>query len=221
MGVGRDALITFHTTWKPLQGEGYNHLMTEVMSERYRLVVVDTIGRAIPGLNQAKDDALLGKIFGDLQSLALRHSTAIAIIDHTRKPNGILADPIDDIISVTAKTAIADCILALYKEQGKAGATLRGRGRDIEEIDLRLFWDPLTRCWQCEGNSAAIELTAKRQEILDALETLGKVKAPAVAKYTGRNRSNVFRDLNDLYNAGVIGREVIGENVFFFKKSNT
>jgi hypothetical protein len=33
----------------------------------------------------------------------------------------------------------ADFVLALYTEQGRKGVTLKGRGRDIDDIDLHFL----------------------------------------------------------------------------------
>ena len=128
---------------------------------------------------------------------------------------GFAGYPIDDIISSTAKTAIADTILALYKEQGKPGAVLIGRGRDIQEINLKLQFDQSTSCWQSEGDAREISLTERRQAILDVLRILGKAQSTVIANTVGANHSNTFRRLQDLVNAGLVTRETKDGKVLY------
>ena len=72
----------------------------------------------------------------------MSHDLAIIAIDHHRKPAGMIADPIDDIVGSTAKSAGGpDAALGLYKEQGKAGAVLKVTGRDIKN----------NKSWRCPG----------------------------------------------------------------------
>lgn len=219
MGVSRDAGINFQTQWQPLHKGGLEALTLEIDVTDYRLVIIDTIERACPGVDKS-DESAIGPIFDRLQRLAQTHNMAILVNDHLRKPSGYNSDPIDDTIGSTAKTGTADTILALYKQHGMAGARMLGRGRETEEIDLKLFWDPLTSCWQCEGNATEIAMTERRNEILDALRELGKTQAPAVARYTGKDRSNTTKQLNDLANSGLAYRETIGGKVYYWTKED-
>lgn len=211
MGIPRDADITFHTEWRPLQAGGLEDLILELERKEYRLVVIDTLTRAIPGVDQAKDQGTVSMVFNTLQKMALRRRLAAALIDHTRKPLGFAADPVDDILHTTGKTAVADAILALYKEQGKAGATLLGRGRDFEDVELALEWDVETRCWQVKGRA----MPATFDEILIALETLGRAQVGDIARETGQNRGNVYKRLVNLVDDGLVIRSTEGRRVFY------
>lgn len=217
MGIPADTDITFQLNWPPFQGKGIETLSNEIEKNGFSLVVVDTFARAIPGVDQDKAE-IVGPLVARLQSLTTLFNNGIVLIDHTRKPSGLAADPIDDIMSSTAKTAVADAIFAFYREQGKAGAVLKGRGRDIEEIDIKLIWDRLTYSWQIMGNSDELELTDRRAEILTALENLGKAQAGTIANEVGQNPSNTRKRLNDMVNAGMIFMEVIEGKTYYYKK---
>ncbi len=214
--IPRDALIAFERDWPPLQKDGMTLLFNEIVQHEYRLVVIDTLTRAFRGLDQ-NDQPQINAVMSSVQHMATDHRLAIIFNDHTSKPKGdvSMGDPIDDIMNSTVKTAVADLVLALYKEQGKAGAALKGRGRDLEDVDLELKWDPITCCWQCEGQAGQIRMTEARQDVLDALKALGRVQVGAVAKAVGRERGHVFRILNDLYSSQKIRRESIGDNVYY------
>jgi hypothetical protein len=155
----------------------------------------------------------VGRIFDELQSLAINRNMSIVMVDHTRKPSGFAADPIDDILHTTEKTAISDAILALYKQQGKSGATLLGRGRDMEDVEYSLQFDSVTRSWQIDTP----ELTENFDDVLDALEVLGKSQLADIAKATGQNRGNLYKRLMRLVDIDLVDRDKVGHNVFYEK----
>ena len=68
-----------------------------------------------------------------LQEMAHSQNCAIILVDHHKKPTGFDQDAIADILGSTAKGAMADTVLGLYRERGKAGAKLSITGRDVEE----------------------------------------------------------------------------------------
>jgi RecA-family ATPase len=212
MRIPRNALITFERTWKPLQRAGLADLVIELEAMSYRLVVFDTLTRAFPGLDQ-NEQHIISKIMGDIQALAVNRNTAIVFNDHTRKPNSFDSDPIDDIMNSTVKTAAADCILALYKVKGKFN--LKGRGRDVEEIDYSIRWDPVTWCWQNEGSAGELRSTEQETKILEALRMLGKCQCNDISKAINEDRSNTYRRLEALWSSGKVHREGINRNVYY------
>jgi predicted transcriptional regulator len=211
MGINKDAMITFRTRMSPLHQQGMNELLIELERVDYRMVIIDTLTRSIPGVDQKKSDGVIGRIFDELQRLAITRNLAIVLVDHTRKPTGFAADPVDDILHTTSKTAIADSILALYKEQGKAGAKLLGRGRDFEDVELNLQFDSATRAWQIDTP----DLSENFDDILDALDILGKSQVTEIARTTSQNKGNVHKRMMRLLDLGMVTREKIGRNVYF------
>lgn len=214
MRIPKTSPIQFALTWKPFHKGGLDDLLVEIERHKYRYIVIDTLTRAIPGVDQ-NDPKIIGPIISQLQCLALGHNLSITLADHTRKPNGMSADPIDDIIGSTAKSASADAVLALYKEQGKVGIHLRGRGKDIEEIDLMLAFDKLTGSWQCQGNASEIAMTESRNEIIEYLKEAGKSQLPRIHKALGGDRGNLYRKIQDLVNAGRIRKERIEGRAYY------
>ncbi len=162
------------------------------------------------------DEQIMGPVYSALQSLAVRKNLAIVMADHLRKPSGTNSDPVDDVIGSTAKTGIADTVIALYREQGKIGHYIRGRGREVDEFDLKIQFDPVTRCYQLLGDTNTLEMTTRRDECLEALSILGKATAGDVARETGqKDLSNTRKRLNDLCNAGLVKREADNGKVFY------
>ena len=110
---------------------------------------------------------------------------------------------------------MADTAWGLYKERDKVGAKLAITGRDVEEQILALSWDWELGCWQCERDAHELELTERRQEILDALEDLGKAQVGGIAKAVGQPKSNTHNRLQGLVNAGLVQRETEGRWVYY------
>ena len=216
MGVRPGTPITFRYEIKPLHEGGISELFTEIIQDRYRYIVVDTLAKASRGIDQNKQ-ALMSRVWAEIQTEAIQHNLPLQFNDHTRKPSIYNSDPIDDIMGSTIKTGAADAILAIYTEQGKPGARLMGRGREIEDVDLRISWDPETFCWQCDGSSAEIRLSESKQDAIDVICGLGKSQLNEIASAMGKDRSNVFHTLSDLVNEQLIRRENIGNKVYYEK----
>lgn len=208
------ALIDFERELKPLHLGGLDQV--ERAAENCALIVLDTLGRAMPGRDFVKDGALFADVMGRLQSIALTKNISIVNILHTRKPNGTEHDPIDDILGSTqGLTAAPDCVLALYRENGKPGAQLLGRGRDFDDIDLTIEFDPLTCAWQLVGETGQVRMTEKEEEILDAMQDMGKAKVSTIAAAIHEQRTNTDTRLKSLWSKGKVRKEVI-ENVTYY-----
>lgn len=215
---GEDYIVQFETELAPLQKpEGFTQLTIALERRKYKVVIIDTIERAMPGADKS-DEKIMGPVYGKLQSMALKRQLAIVVIDHLRKPTGFYSDPVDDVIGSTAKASIADTIIALLREKGKAEQNLRGRGRDINDFDIQIHYDPQTKCYQSLGDANAIELTDRRSEIIDALEYLGKAQVKQIAEHTGQDRANTFRRLQDMANSELIIRTKEGNKVYYANK---
>jgi hypothetical protein len=212
--IPREALITLVRDWPPMHEEGLSLLFDEIMKYNYRLVIIDTLTRAFRGLDQ-NDQPVISAVMDKVQRMSVDQHMSITFNDHTAKPKGLVADPVNDIMNSTVKTATADMVLALYREQGKAGARLLGRGRDTDVIDLAVHFDPITCCWQCDSDASRARITGSQKEVLEVLKTFGRVQAPTVARALGRDRSYIAKVLNDLYALQKIKRDVVGNNVYY------
>lgn len=197
-----------------LNSGGGSRLAKRIQTGGYRLVIVDTLSRALKG--DQKDESDMTAAIAPLQETALAQEIAIVLIDHHKKPMGAAdPNPIDDILGSTAKGAVADAAWGLYKEQGKRGAKLAIIGRDVDEVTLKVSFDPATCRWQCEGEAQELELTERRQEVLDGLKLLGRAQVGELAEAIGQPKSHTFTRLQDLVNIGRILRAEEGKKVFY------
>jgi hypothetical protein len=203
--VPRDAAISFHTEWAPLGQQGLTDLMLAAV-QGYSLIVIDTLSRAL-GSADPMDATDMTQLLGELHRLALRNNLALLLVDHHRKlaANGN-ADPVDDILGSTAKAGIVDAALGLYRQRADSEAVLKITGRDLCERELALSWDAEHFNWICEGDAEEVACTARQQEILDALVTLGRAQLRDLADATGHERSSLFRRLQGLVTSGLVKR---------------
>ena len=221
LGIDRSALIEFETQLQPLHLGGMAAVENAVRLGGFALIVIDTIRRALPGKDFNKDGALFDDVLSRLQTLALEKYIAIVAVLHTRKSSaGFDPDPVDDVLGSTGLTASADMVLALYTEQGKKGATLKGRGRDLDDVDQALEFDPLTCAWQSLGETGAVKIKESEEEILAVLGDLGKAQSHTIAKTLGKDFSNTHKRLATLWTAGKIKKEIIEEKTFYFLPMN-
>jgi hypothetical protein len=188
-----------------LRKGGADKLALQVKAGGYRLVVIDTLARAVTG--DPLDAQEMTKGLTPLQETAHATNCAVLLIDHHRKASGFQADVIADILGSVAKGAMVDTALGLYRERGKAGAKLAIIGRELGERTLALTMDWLTGCWQCVGDADALELTERRQEILDCLQALGKATAKKIADAVNQDKGNTYRRLQDMVSAGLVKRD--------------
>jgi hypothetical protein len=153
-----------------------------------KLIVVDTLARAF-GRRDWNDVSDATDALADLQRLALEAECCILCLDHHRK-NMSAPDAVDDILGSTGKAAVADTLLGLYRKRGERGATLRVTGRDVDDAELALEFDPTTFCWQCLGDAREVARTEAQGEVLEALRQFGEegADAAAVGLATGRTR---------------------------------
>lgn len=204
-GIVATADITWATEWASLTDGGADTLLAALQAGAYSFVVIDTLSR-FAGREDQQNLAAMTMALGSLQRMAMNLEVAVLMVDHHRKPGGLGADVIDDVMGSTGKAAVADAILGLYKQQGRAGAQLAITGRDLEERTLGLQFDPVTWCWQCLGDAGDVLRDTVKTDILVAIERLqelGELPTPtAIADLLGKKKQNVYAELVDLVNQG-------------------
>jgi hypothetical protein len=216
-GIPRGAAITFVMEWKPFTHGGLADLEVEIAKGKYTLIIIDTFSRAVGGADQL-DLATMTNIMGQLQGMASHNGIGILLIDHHRKNAGIAANVIDDVLGSTGKAAIADCLMGLYREQGKHGATLKIIGREVEELELSLSWDGLLFCWQNLGDAGKVRADTTKADVLRALAELDEMgelpTTTRIARHADCDKGNASRALAELVSQGLarrgerVGREI-------------
>lgn len=169
----------------------------------YKLLVIDTLARALRGLDPKKSH-LIGNALELLHETAHECDATILLVDHLRKTgaNGADgADVIEDLIDSTVKVATVDTVWGLYREQGKRGAKLQVTGKDVDEQTLALELDPVTCCWHSKGNANRI-LTPNEKKIIEIIRKHGQARLHQIADEAEIDKANARRDLVELVNNG-------------------
>jgi hypothetical protein len=143
-----------------------------------RLVAIDTLARVKPR-SQKQGNAYEQdySAMEPLQQLAIERRIALVLVTHTRKPlKGMGAgDVFDEIMDSTGITGGADTMLVLKKTRSEHELSLWVTGRDVDDQELLIKWDPDTSDWKLLGAAEATRLSALRKSILDSLNRSGEV----------------------------------------------
>ncbi len=194
MGAPADCELSFAFDWQPLNGDGLYDLEAAIQ-DGVHLGVIDTLARAVKGRMDWDNLGDVTGMLGGLQRMAQDTGACILLIDHHRKGNGLAANVIDDVMGSTGKSAVADTVWGLYRQRGEQGATLRVTGRDIEEAELSVSFDVLSRTWHLDGAAEH----GVQAEILDTLQHLGGTASVTdISNHLGKDQGNISRELAEL-----------------------
>jgi predicted ATP-dependent serine protease len=138
-----------------------------------RLIVVDVLAK-VRDHSQRNDQGHYAADYAAMQGLkelADRYGIAIVVVHHLRKMDA--EDPLDQISGTTGLAGSADTVLVLHKSG--TGVTLKGRGRDIEEIDKAVLFNKNACTWTVVGEANEVEQATVQGSILSILH---EAKAP-------------------------------------------
>ena len=196
--------VDVQTTWPALDRGGIEKLEETVRDEGYSLVIIDTLSRALDQADQ-NDSVEMTRVLGDLQRVALDARITILLVDHHRKNNITgSADPIDDIMGSTAKAAIVDAALGLYRHGDQH--ILKTTGRELEETELHLHRDNDCYQWINNGTVDIPPTHAFNKRVYDAMSELKdeRITTKLLSQYMGQNKANISRALSILVREGLI-----------------
>lgn len=195
-----------------LNSAGGKRLLSYIKYKKFNLVLVDTFSRAIQG-NQLKSDEMT-KAISPLQQYAMDRNISLVIVDHEPKHGSTLFGSV-------AKLGVADTFWRLYREKGKHGARLYIYGRDLsKEYNLQLAFDRENCFWYSEGDANEIEKTEREEELLEALNILGKAQVKEIADAAGQDRGNAFRRLQELEHKALVKRTKENQYVYYELSDN-
>ncbi len=157
-------------------------------NENIKLVVIDTLGRAIVrsnkrNANQFQDEYDFG---ASLQKIALQRHISILLVHHTTKMK--YEDGYDSILGTTGLTASPDSLMLLSKDSNKE-FTLSLTGRDIEEKEYSVKFQNCI--WIIEGEKGKTT-TPEREEIISFFIRENRpLKTKEIAVYLDKSENNV------------------------------
>lgn len=169
-----------------------------------RLVIVDVLAM-FKGLAKGTDQTLYEADYlaiKELQSLAMSTGIAIVVVHHTRK-SAADVDPFEKVSGTLGLSGAADTTVILDRDGN--GCTLYGRGRDIQEFETAVQFDPAACRWQVMGNASEVRRTDERTVILRLLTDNLEPMTPAeIADALGLPRNNVKQLIFKMAKAGEV-----------------
>jgi|GEM_PF-1248481 len=175
-----------------------------------RLIVVDVFAKikSAKGGNRPQYDVDYKDVTA-LQRLAIDRGVAIILVHHTRKMES--DDPFDAVSGTRGLTGSADSTFVLTRATGQARPALYGRGRDIEEVEKDMEFDPATGRWSIAGPIVTLASTPERQAILDVIKRVGEpVSLADIADAVMKSKSNVANMLTKLVEKGIVRKAASG-----------
>jgi hypothetical protein len=137
-----------------------------------------------------------------LQALASEYRVAVVVVHHTRKGGGD-TDPFEKVSGTLGLSGAADTTLVL--DRSGTGATLYGRGRDIEEIESAVEFNKGDCRWFVLGKAEEVRRTDERTLILHVLMEAGEPMSRAdLAAATGMKSNNLAQLLHKMVRAGEV-----------------
>lgn len=205
--------LELRTTARGLKEGGVEDIETwlDAHSEA-RLVIIDTLAK-VRGSQKENDSAYRADYAAleEIQRVAIDRGVAVLLIHHVRKMEA--DDPIDTVSGTTGLTGVVDTILVLRRDTDGL-VTLYGRGRDIEEIETVVEFEPGNCAWRLIGDADEFRQSDERKAILQVLkDAKGSMSPKAIAEEADMSGDVVRQLLAKLCKAGKTKKEGRGQYV--------
>ncbi|WP_262272211.1 AAA family ATPase [Microvirga yunnanensis] len=203
----------YATEWPRANEGGLDAIREWILSvPNPRLIIVDVLAMFRPA-SGGKDNmyetdyhAIKG-----LQGLASEFNVAIVVVHHTRK-GGSDVDPFEKVSGTLGLSGAADTTIVLDRDGN--GATLYGRGRDIEEIESAVEFNKGDCRWVVMGKAEEVRRTDERSVILETLRDADEPMGPReISLATGASRNNVDQLLYKMAKTGEVMKAKRGQYV--------
>jgi RecA-family ATPase len=193
----------FACDWPRLDKGGIDDLASWcTQAENPKLVIADTLATLRP--ERSQKDSLYDHDFRalrDLHQLANQRSLAVMALTHLRKESA--DDPLDLVSGSLGLTGAADTVMVLQRTA--KGTEIYRRGRDVEESQLAVEFDPTHCRWLIRGDSTQVRRTDERKKILAALLQSAEPIGPSdIAKASAMSDVNVRQLLLKMVQAGEV-----------------
>lgn len=189
----------FSTQMNKLDEGGLNALEDWITEHQPSLIIIDTLARVRPTSNSKKEYDADYAALSPLQELAGKHGIAIIVIHHLRKMSG--DDPLDMVSGTTGLTGAVDNVLVLDRKSD--GATLYGRGREMDDIDIAMELD--NGLWRILGDTDTVRISDERRAVLEVLRNADGALGPKdMAEALGWPQENVRQLLKSMATDGEV-----------------
>lgn len=198
-GEPAPANLYFKTQFKTINDGGIEALDNWLKNHnQVKLVIIDTLAKIKTTMRKNSDLYLEDyACISKLKAISDKHDVALIINHHTRKATS--EDLFDTILGTTGISAAADNLMILKKERNQAFLSITGR--DIEEKELALKFDPETFNWILLGTAEEYKMSNACADVLKVLKDTNKpMQLKEIAKALGKKAdatSHLTRKLAD------------------------
>ncbi|GAB2869573.1 AAA family ATPase [Lentzea nigeriaca] len=172
-----------------------------------RLVVIDVFAkvRGHSSGNQQQYEADYEAV-GRIKRVADHFGIAVVLVHHVRK--AAAEDFLATVSGTNGIAGAADAVLVLERGRNNADGVLHVTGRDVEESDYALSFDPSRGAWtMLEGPAIEHVVADTRAEILRYLRTNPCKTPKEIADALTANADNVRRTCSRMYESGQLTRD--------------
>ena len=149
-----------------------------------KLIIVDVLAMFRP-LKRDRDQQQYEADYAvvkELQAVALETGVAIVVVHHTKKGGG--SDAYETISGTLGLNGAADTLMVLIRDQN--GCVLSVKGRDVQELDVAVEFDPANCRWSVLGDATNVRRSKGRADILQFLTSSPRTRQ--CERYFGRLR---------------------------------
>lgn len=185
-----------------------------------RLVIIDTLARIRPRDARSNDYLEDTQVLQGLQELANELGMAVLVVTHTRKLEA--QDAFDEVLGSRGLTGVADTILVARRARNQSAANIAVTGRDVEEREDSVQFDPKTAAWTYLGPTTQFDVTPERRRLLDAVGRASPagIGPKALATELGVDDNNVKQMLRRAKQDGQVTTVARGEYTLAFPDTN-
>jgi hypothetical protein len=158
---------------------------------RTRLVVLDTWPKFRPFRSRGRDNYEEDyQHASEVKAIADQHGVALLALAHCRKLDA--TDPLDEVSGTLGLNGAADGVAVLKRERGQHDATLFVTGRDVDERQIALRWEPQYALWSILGEAEEYRLSKQRKEVIELFDKVREPLTPTqAADLLHKNRNTV------------------------------
>ncbi len=198
--------LWFYNGWDYLDKGGLTLLEKELHKREYRVCILDTLFRMFSPAVRQNDSGQMAAI-GDALSNLSKPGTGLVMaligLDHHNKGAYFneKGGNLGNLSGSISKAGAADTLWNVYRKRGENFMKVEITGRDVDEQDIDLVFDPLTKCYQLKDDVRDDSIQA---QILRMMIVNVPCTAAEIAVSLGKQPTNISRELIELSNKGRI-----------------
>jgi RecA-family ATPase len=187
-------------------------LVNDIKHNKYRVVIIDTLSRLNSKMDQNKIDEITA-FLSPLQKIAHAENCSIILIDHHKKTNDLEKNVISDVLGSIGKGAVADTIIGLYRKNQSKSAKLIITGRDIEDNEYLIKFNPKIGSWEIDLDKNEIPLPQQMSLVINYISTKeGEVKEKDIVEHLKKDKGNVHKLLTKMVDENLLTKKKLGKS---------